>query len=55
MSTGSSVAITFATSDNGNIYVPDGFAVGANKKCEIVVSGVGGNYYLKYAEFVAAE
>lgn len=55
MSTDSSVAITFATSDSGNIYVPDGFVIGASKRCEIVVSGANGNYYLKYGEFITAQ
>jgi len=51
MTTGSSVSVTIALSNNATIKVPSGFAVGASKSMEISVVGVGSTYYLRYGEF----
>ena len=51
MTTGSSVNVTFATSNSATIKKPNGFAVGASKSCEISVIGVGSIFYLRYGEF----
>lgn len=51
MTTGSSVAITFAMSNSETILYPDGFALGASTAVEINVIGVGTKYYLRYGEF----
>jgi len=51
MTTGSSVSVTIALSNNATIKVPSGFAIGTSKSMEISVVGVGSTYYLRYGEF----
>ena len=53
MTTGSSVAVTFAMSNGATILKPSSFSVAASKDVEISVIGVGTKYYLRYGEFAS--